>query len=127
MKTKRTNTEWKKLFEQVNKDCERPVPLTPANADYYAEQICNLAEGAEEELSDKEANEIAAAVCGVKMTVEQAIAEARAYTAKRKTIRKLLIAAARAANPRVTDNETRKLHCFTSDLSDKRLLALIDG
>ena len=76
------------------------------------------------------------------MTEQEAIAEARHWVAVRKEVRRHLIQLARDANPIAaqvaTDsterffrpdwpsNEVRKLWDFPSDLSEERLLELID-
>jgi hypothetical protein len=62
-----------------------------------------------------------------KMTLAQALKLARDYTAVRGEVRKLLVAKARRRCPQIVDSETRKLHRFPSDLSDERLLRLIEG
>lgn len=76
-----------------------------------------------------------------KMTLSQALAKSRAYVAERKEIRSLLIAEGRRltnANPKLVTaegffiqeakqyNSVRKLNHYPSDLSDERILALID-
>ena len=64
---------------------------------------------------------------------DDAVALARAYAARRKVIRQQLIALARAAHPRDngqanwTDSTHRKLYQYPSDLTDQRLLDLIDN
>lgn len=59
------------------------------------------------------------------MTKEQAINVVSEYLAHRMEARKVLLAAARERFPKVTNAETRKLHRFSSDLTDQRLLDLV--
>lgn len=72
-----------------------------------------------------------------RLTTARAIALARKYAKERRLIRVELIAAARHKHPpskvgRMPDDETvyertiRKLYAFPADLSDERLLELID-
>lgn len=72
------------------------------------------------------------------MTTKQAIATAKAYLAKRKEVRKALLTAARAKHPHYDcsgrlrpatqlDYELRKLYHYPSDLTDQRLLDLIEA
>ncbi len=73
------------------------------------------------------------------MTLEQAITAAQAYEAQRKEVRKLLInelrnrldgykpASVNKPGPGAfTSAEVRKLNSFPSDLSDARLLAMLE-
>lgn len=57
--------DYKEMFETINKTC-RPserVPMTPANVDYYAQQIWNMTN--EGDLPEKECMLIAKHVCGI--------------------------------------------------------------
>jgi hypothetical protein len=64
------------------------------------------------------------------MTDKQAIAAARTWVSVRKEVRRHLIAAARERHPRggegLWSTEERKLWNYPSDLSEARLLALIE-
>jgi hypothetical protein len=60
------------------------------------------------------------------MTEEEAISIARSWVGWRREVRRHLIKAARERHPRVWSTEERKLWNYPSDLSEARLLALID-
>lgn len=60
------------------------------------------------------------------MRYDRAVRIAKEYLTVRKEIRKHLLAAARLKHPTIYDGETRKLHHYPSDLSEERLLALIE-
>lgn len=65
------------------------------------------------------------------MTEEEAIEYAREWVARKKEVRKHLLARARRQHPRPTnvyraDREVRKLYRFTTDLNEERLLQMGD-